>query len=115
MLPASHVVRFLVPCYVQDDPCLAGVFTESMADRLVDRLRGKRVRDVIPHPSPELAVVRSDDTILEVAAAMARLHSPLAAVLTGGRLSGVITASRLMHLALAAHRAEVPSTTPQAS
>jgi CBS domain-containing protein len=100
VLPASQVVRFLVPCYVQDDPCLAGVLSESAADRLVDRLRGKQVRDVIPPGSPELAVVHADDTILEVAAAMARLHSPLAAVLTAGRLTGVITAARLLHAAL---------------
>jgi hypothetical protein len=33
VLPASQVVRFIVPIYVQDDPSLAGVLAESMADR----------------------------------------------------------------------------------
>ena len=33
VLPASQVVRFIVPGYVLDDPSLAGVLNESMADR----------------------------------------------------------------------------------
>ena len=33
VLPASQVVRFIIPQYVQDDPSLAGVLDESMADR----------------------------------------------------------------------------------
>jgi CBS domain-containing protein len=101
ILPASQVVRMLVPSYVQDDPSLAGVLSESMADRVADKLRGKAVRALIPKEPPELAVVNDDDTIVEVAAIMARLRCPLAAVLAGDRLVGVITASRLLQLALA--------------
>ncbi len=33
VLPASQVVRFIVPSYVQDDPSLAGVIDESWADQ----------------------------------------------------------------------------------
>src|ERR1700749_2705049 len=33
VLPASQVVRFIVPSYCQDDPLLAGVLAESMANR----------------------------------------------------------------------------------
>ncbi|TDV49805.1 CBS domain protein [Actinophytocola oryzae] len=100
ILPASQVVRFLVPTYVQDDPSLAGVLSESMADRVADKLRGKKVRALVPEEPPELAVVRDDDTIVEVAAVMARLQCPLAAVMAGRTLVGVITASRLLELAL---------------
>lgn len=100
ILPASQVVRFLVPGYVQDDPSLAGVLSESMADRVADRLAGKTVRDLLPEDSAELPTVHSDDTIVEVAAIMARLRCPLVAVLDDGKLSGVITASRLLELAL---------------
>lgn len=46
--PASQVVRFIVPRYVQDDPLLAGVLNESTADRCAERLSGKKVRDVLP-------------------------------------------------------------------
>jgi CBS domain-containing protein len=103
ILPASQVVRFLVPSYVQDDPSLAGVLNESMADRVADKLSGRKVRELIAQESPELAVVKADDTIIEVAAIMARLRCPLAAVMSGDKLIGVITASRLLQLALAPH------------
>jgi CBS domain-containing protein len=103
ILPASQVVRFLVPSYVQDDPSLAGVLNESMADRVADKLGGRTVRELISQESPEPAVVKADDTIIEVAATMARLRCPLAAVMSGNDLIGVITASRLLQLALAPH------------
>jgi CBS domain-containing protein len=100
ILPASQVVRFLVPGYVQDDPSLARVMNESMADHAGDRLASKRVRDLLPAERRELAAVNHDDTIIEVAATMARLRCPLAAVMKGDRLIGVISASRLLELAL---------------
>jgi CBS domain-containing protein len=100
ILPASQVLRILVPQYVQDDPSLAGVLSESMADRVCDKLRGKKVRALIPDDVPELAVVKDDDTIIEVAAIMARLRCPLAVVMRGTEAIGVITASRLLQLAL---------------
>ena len=100
ILPASQVVRFLVPGYVQDDPSLARVMNESMADHAGDKLASKRVRDLLPAERRELAAVNHDDTIIEVAAMMARLRCPLAAVMKGDRLIGVISASRLLELAL---------------
>ncbi|HVW43461.1 MAG TPA: CBS domain-containing protein [Amycolatopsis sp.] len=100
VLPASEVVRFLVPGYVQDDPSLAGVLSESMADRVADKLTGKTVRAVLPEEPAELPTVNADDTIVEVAAIMARLRCPLVAVVDNGTLAGVVTASRLLELAL---------------
>src|ERR671916_2365239 len=100
ILPASQVVRFLVPGYVQEDPSLARVMNESMADRACDQLGSKRVRDLLPTERRELPVVNHDDTIIEVAAIMARLRCPLAAVMNDHRLIGVISASRLLELAL---------------
>ena len=100
VLPASQVVRFIVPQYVQDDPSLAGVLNESMADRIADKLRGKTVREVLPEHLLNVPAARADDTIIEVAALMARLRSPLVAVLKDDALHGVITASRLLEAAL---------------
>ena len=100
VLPASQVVRFLVPTYVQDDPSLAGVLDESMADRVADKLGGRKVRSLLPAEPTELPRVNSDDTIIEVAALMARFRSPLIAVMKDGNLHGVITASRLLDAAL---------------
>jgi CBS domain-containing protein len=100
VLPASQVVRFIVPRYVQDDPSLAGVLNESMADRAADKLGGKTVRSVLPDHLTNMPSADVDDTIIEVAAVMARLRSPLMAVVKDGRLFGVITASRLLAAAL---------------
>jgi CBS domain-containing protein len=100
VLPASQVVRFIVPRYVQDDPSLAGVLNESMADRCAEKLRGKKVGDVLPDHLVDVPPANADDTIIEVAALMARLRSPLVAVVKDGRLIGVITASRVLGAAL---------------
>src|ERR1700753_826409 len=48
VLHASQVVACTVPKSAQDDPSLAGVLSETMADRAADKLGGKRVRDVLP-------------------------------------------------------------------
>ena len=101
VLPASQVVRFLVPGYVQDDPSLAGVLDESMADRAAEKLAGKTVRDMLPEHLLDVPAANADDTIIEVAALMARLRTPLIAVMKEGKLHGVITASRLLAAALA--------------
>ncbi|MGO9158146.1 CBS domain-containing protein [Mycobacterium sp.] len=100
VLPASQVVRFIVPRYVQDDPSLAGVLNESTADRAADKLGGKTVRDVLPDHLTNVPAANADDTIIEVAAVMARLRSPLMAVVKDGTLVGVITASHLLAAAL---------------
>ncbi len=100
VLPASQVVRFIVPNYVQDDPVLAGVLAESIADRAAERLGGKTVRELLPQHQRTLPAANADDTIIEVAAMMGRLRSPLIAVMKQGKLHGVITASRLLAMAL---------------
>ncbi len=100
VLSSWQVVQFIVPGYVQDDPQLAGVLSEMSADRLCARLSGKTVRSLLHRDAEELPCVDADDTIIEVAAMMARLRCPLVAVMDGGRLIGVVTASRLLQFAL---------------
>ncbi len=100
VLPASQVVRFIVPRYVQDDPALAGVLNDSAADRGAQKLSGKTVRDVLPEHLMDVPAANADDTIIEVAALMVRLRSPLVAVMKNGELHGVITASGLLSGAL---------------
>jgi hypothetical protein len=103
VLPASQVVRFLVPSYVQDDPSLARVIDESLADRVADKLAGVTVRKLLPDEPSEIPVVNHDDTILEIAAIMARLRCPLVVVVRDRRIIGAITASRLLELAITPH------------
>jgi CBS domain-containing protein len=106
VLPASQVVRFIVPIYVQDDPLLVGVLAESMADRAAKTLGGKTLRELLPQHQLTLPAANADDTIIEVAAMMGKLRTPLIAVMKQGRLHGVITASRLLAMALKCGLAE---------
>ena len=99
VLPADQVVRFIVPKYVQDDPLLAGVLA-STDDQAAEKLGAKTVRELLPHHPLKLAAANADDTIVEVAAMMGRLRTPLIAVMKQGKLHGVITASRLLAMAL---------------
>jgi len=100
VLPASQVLRFIVPRYVQDDLSLAGVLSESAGDHAAERLQSKIVADVLPEHLLNVPPVDAHDTIIKVAAEMARLRTPLIAVTKHGRLHGVITASRLLAAAL---------------
>jgi CBS domain-containing protein len=105
VLPASQVLRFVVPDYVQQDPTLARVVDEAGADRLcVQRLAGERVGDLLP-PSRhrvELAAVDGDATVLECAAVMARLRSPLLVVVEDRQVRGLVTAAHLLEALLPA-------------
>jgi CBS domain-containing protein len=100
VLPASQVVGFVVPSYIQDDPLLARVLAESVADRAAEKLGGKTIRELLPQHPLTMPVANADDTIIEVATIMARLRSPLVAVMKQDKLHGVITASRLLTVAL---------------
>jgi CBS domain-containing protein len=114
ILPASQMVKVLVPAYVVEDPTLAAVVDEKHADRLCQALAGRRVGDCLPAKAGPPPIADPNDTALEVAALMARVRSPLVAVVEqhkaspGGRergrthLLGVITASHLLHELLGA-------------
>src|SRR4051812_32602289 len=80
ILPASQVVKALVPAYVIEDPTLAAVVDENHADRLCEALRGRRVGDLLSDKAARPPIAAPDDTALEVAALMAQARSPLVAV-----------------------------------
>jgi CBS domain-containing protein len=102
ILPGSQVLRFVLPRYVQDDPPLARVFDEAAADKLCGKLADFTVRELLARDRPTLPVVDGDATAMEVAAVMARMHSPLVAVVHGGELLGAITVSSLLDVVLPA-------------
>jgi CBS domain-containing protein len=105
ILPASQLIKVLVPRYVIEDPTLAAVVDERHADRLCEALRGRRVGDCLSRTAPTPPMAAPDDTALEVASKMARARSPLVAVCerdkSGIHLLGVITASHLLSRLLA--------------
>ena len=104
VLPGSQVLRFLIPRYVQDDPALARALDEKASDALCRRLQAVTVRDLLPRRQEldDLPVVDEDATALEVAAVMARMHSPLVAVVADRKLVGAITVSQLLNYLLPA-------------
>lgn len=102
ILPGSQVLRFLIPTYLQDDLRLARALDDQASEELCRKLVRRTVRDLLSKPQDvdELPVVDADATSLEVAAVMARMHSPLVAVVgsdgDGGPVIGAITAGRLL-------------------
>jgi hypothetical protein len=100
ILPASQMIKTLVPAYVLEDPALAAVVDEEHADRLGEALAGRSVGDCLPADAGPPPVADADDTVLEVATLMSRVRSPLVAVTAPGEagpaLLGVVTASRLL-------------------
>jgi CBS domain-containing protein len=102
ILPASQVLRFALPDYVEEDPALAGVFPESEADQFCHVLVGRTVAELLPGKGylPERdrdrPIVPPDATALEVASVMSRQKSPVVAVVDGGDILGVVTVHRLL-------------------
>ncbi len=100
ILPASQVLRMVIPRYVQDDPTLARVVDEDSADHLCDVLNDKTVAQLLPEQGPPLMLAEPDDNVMEVAAMMAGNRSPLVAVVDGrsktAPMIGVITVAGLL-------------------
>jgi CBS domain-containing protein len=99
VLPGSQVLRYLVPRYVQDEPPLARAYDEKASDELCAKLTTSTVGELLPAKPDldELPVVDHDATTIEVAAVMARTHTPLVAVVDDdGRLVGGITVRHLL-------------------
>jgi CBS domain-containing protein len=102
ILPGTQVLRMAVPLYIQEDPALARVVDEAAADVFVRELGERTVAECLPSERRELPVVGPDATVLEIAALMARLRSPLVAVADeDGILAGAITLDALLDRVLA--------------
>ncbi len=103
VLPGSQVLNFVIPQYVQDDPNLARAYDEKSADEFTAKLSGRRVREVLPpRELRDVEIVDVDATVVEVAAVMARMHSPVVAVLDHGEMVGVVTVDSLLRHVLPA-------------
>ena len=100
VIPASQVLRVLLPQYVLDDPSLGRVWDEASADGLAARLEGRRVSDLVDALglSDDLAepAVDGDATLVEIAAVMAAARVPLVAVVDDGHFVGVVTVNSLV-------------------
>ena len=97
VLPGTQVLRLAVPGTHQQDPRLVRTIDESHADVFWQEIGDLTIEECLP-PSPRPgATVGTDATLLEVAAMMARLHSPLLAVVDGaGMVVGGVTLARVL-------------------
>ncbi|SHK97931.1 CBS domain-containing protein [Pseudonocardia thermophila] len=97
VLPGTQVLMLTVPRVHREDAALARAIDEEHADAFWNELGDLTVGDCLPRSLGKPAVIRDDSTLLEVAALMARVRSPLVAVVDpAGRLLGAITLDRLM-------------------
>ncbi len=101
IVPSSQLIRQLLPSYIIEDPLLAGVVDERNDAEVAERLTGLTIAEWAPRRLYPPPVVEPDARPMEVAALMARTHSPLVAVMerdgTQVTLLGTVTAARLMH------------------
>ena len=102
MKPFTWITDRCRCCIVEQDNVVV-VKAGVQVSHLADKLGGKSVAAVLPKPPPDMTTVKSDDTIIEVAAIMARNRSPLVAVMGAKGIVGVITAPRLLEVALGSH------------
>ncbi|GAB3154642.1 CBS domain-containing protein [Microbispora hainanensis] len=97
VLPGTQVLRLTVPGAYQEDPALARAIDEAHADRFWQELDGITVGECLPPQPPRPVTVPLDATLLEVAALMTRMRSPITAVVdSDGTLAGAITLERLL-------------------
>ncbi|MFE6610921.1 CBS domain-containing protein [Amycolatopsis sp. NPDC057786] len=97
VLPGTQVLRLAVPGSYQDDPALVRAVDEEHADQFWQELGNLTVGDCAPARAVKPVIVRADATLLEIAALMARQHSPLVAVVDHhGVLLGAVTLERLV-------------------
>jgi CBS domain-containing protein len=102
VLPATQVLRLGVPGYARDDPALARVVDEAHADVFLRELGNRTIADCRIKADAELPIVKEDDTVLEVAALMARTRTPVIPVVDRtGAMLGAITLHRLLDRVLA--------------
>lgn len=97
VLPGTQVLRMTMLTSYQEEPALARAIDEAHADQYWQEARGRAVADCLPAKAGKPFVVHEDATLLEVAALMAREHTPLVAVVnTRGVLTGAITLNRVL-------------------
>ena len=109
VLPASQVLRFALPEYLEEDPTLARVYGEREADAFCQDIGGHKVRELmpgkqyLPKRERDRPLVHADATVIEVASVMTRQHSPVVAVVDDrNTILGVITVHRLLGATLPA-------------
>lgn len=102
VLPGTQVLAMAIPAYIQEDPMLARVVDEAAADVFLRGVGDRTVAELLPRERRVLPVLAPDATVLEIAAVMARSHTPLVAVADrNAPMIGAITLDTLLDRMLA--------------
>lgn len=97
VLPGTQVLRMTVPRAHQAQPSLVRTIDEPHADLFWEELGDRTVGECLPQRPERMGVIALDATLLEAAALMARVRSPLLAVVgADGRLVGGVVLERLL-------------------
>lgn len=100
VIPGTQVLRMAVLYAYQEDPALVRTVDEAHADLFWQELGNRTVGDCLasrPNKPSKPVSTPAEATLLELATLMARLHSPLVAVVDrSGVLVGGITLNRLL-------------------
>lgn len=97
VLPGTQVLRLAVPGPIQEEPALARAIDEAHADTFWQELGDVTIGACLHGKQAKPTTVAADATLLEIAALMARLRSPLVAVIdSDGSMVGAITLDRLL-------------------
>jgi CBS domain-containing protein len=95
-LSVWDLLDLLVPGPVRESPLLSLAYDERHADQTVAILGSRRLQDALPDPPAPAPLVPGHATVVEIATVMSRTRCPFALVTEGGRLTGAVTASRLL-------------------
>ncbi len=100
VIAANQILGLIVPGYVRDDPALAHVIGEELADDMCRRLTSTTIGEMLDVDTLRpraLPTVDPDTTLLEMASLLSEEAQPLAVVRDrAGVYHGVVTVSRLL-------------------
>lgn len=97
VVPGTQVLRMAVLNAYQEDPALVRTIDEAHADLFWQELGNRTIGDCLPFKATKPVTTPATSTLLELATLMARLHSPLVAVVDAKKqLIGGVTLNRLL-------------------
>jgi CBS domain-containing protein len=100
VIPGSQILSLVLPQYVRDEPNLAHAYDEVGADELCGALNRATVGELLEAKrltGTKPPSVLPEDTLIEIASAMDRAHTPVILVFDrDGDFHGVITLSRVL-------------------
>jgi CBS domain-containing protein len=99
VVPGSQLLSLVLPQYVRDEPNLAHAYDELGADELCGALNRTTIGELLDAKrltGAKPPSVLPEDTLIEIASAMDRAHTPVILVIDDDGFHGVITLSRVL-------------------